>query len=325
MTATLLSLTILVYADIVPSERRVVLDVFKCYYEMNYDYTAHLKPNSLYGEKVGKGVILYTKLTKEIEALGLYNMTCNKPCKLQVNPTVTHYLEGVAEKTGWKKQVNGLVEEKVTVSENGQNAVVELFYDLTEINQLIQEIENDTGVMMPQYTLTSVIEYNINGEIGNSSFSDTKTQMIALSITYGTGYTWERAGVIEITAKNDKGVLVEIPVIKVVKNEAVVMLQMILPLITLGAGTTGTIMAIIVRDIEEQKKPEWQRLKSKLKAIDAKRLPTLEIVPLKSPNDLARIAKDYDSKIFHVQNEDQHTFFTSDGNLLYAYSCPDRQ
>jgi len=321
-TAALLALAI--FAHVVPNEQHLVLRVFECYYRMGYDYKAHLKPNSLYGEEVGKGVTLYTKLTKEIDASAFYNASCNAPCKLQIKPTVSHYLEGIAEKTGWKKPINGLVKTRVIVSEDGRSAIVKLHYNLSRIYQLIQKIENDTGVMMPQYALTSVIKYDVSGEAGNLSFAETSVQTIALSITYGVGYTWERAGIIQVTGRDDSGPLVSMPVVKVVKNEPIAFLRMSLPLITLVAMTAGTLAAILARDSEELRKPEWLKLKSRLKAIDVKRLPALEVVSLSSPKDLARIAKDYDSKIFHTRNEDQHVFFTTDGNLLYAYSCPDR-
>lgn len=321
LAAALLILTIFTY--VVPAEQHLVLDVFECRYVMGYDYNAYLRPNSLYGEVAGKGATLYTKLTDEIDASTFYRVSCNKPCKLQVTPAVSHYLEGIAEKTGWKKPVDGLIKTQVTVSEDGHNVTVKLFYNLSSIQQLIQKIENETGVMMPQYALTTVIAYDVSGKLENSSFAKTSIQTIAISITYGTGYTWERAGIIQVTGRDDSGLLVTMPTIKVVKNEAISTLRTILPLITPIMTAACIVAAIIIRDFEEQMKPKWLKLKSRLKAIDAERIPALEVVLLSSPKDLSRIAKDYDAKIFHVKNGDRHVFFATDGGLLYAYSCPD--
>ncbi|RLC63230.1 MAG: hypothetical protein DRI48_08655 [Chloroflexi bacterium] len=321
LTATLLVGT--VFAHVVPAEQRQVLNVFECYYEMGYDYKAHLRPNSLYGEEVGKGVTLYTKLTREVDAVAYFNASCNTPCKLEIRPAISHYLEGIIEKAGWKKPIDGLVGAQTIISEDGRSAIVKLHYDLSRIYQLIRRIENETGVMMPQYAITTVIRYDVSGESGNLSFTETKTQAIALSIIYGAGYTWERTGIIQVTGKDDNGLLATVPTIKVVKNEPVALLRMSLPPATLVVATAGTLMAILARDSEESRKPKWLKLKNKLKAMEASRLPTLEAVSLKSPKDLARIAKDYDSKIFHTKVEDKHIFFTSDGSLLYTYPCPD--
>jgi len=314
--AILLSFTIYVHS--IPSERKIVVDVYRCECEASYDYVAYLKPNNLYGDHVGKNAILYTRLTDEIFVTTKYSLKCSKPQNIS-SVTIDNYLEGIADKAKWKKQLNNIIKVE-DIAYNDSQVTVRLRYDLSSIYELIKRIENDTGIMLPQYSITTLVNYDVDGN------EDVKklTQALSINIIYGVGYTFERSGIIEITGKEGKDIVFEKPVIEIVKDNVVNGLKYALPLATASTIVLGLLTVYHIKKTEDVKQPEWVKLKKRFKAIDVESLPNMNTIPLLSPEDLEQLAKEYGLRVFHLLSENIHAFFISDGNLLYVYYCLDQ-
>ena len=183
-----------------PAEKRVLKTL--CIYKHNIasDYVAYLKPNILYGETAGKGETIYLKLAERIDVTFNYTFECSKEGEILVEHKAYSILEAPGE-NGWSKPIDELVSMNICEEKDASSAalIAKFSYNISEINGLIERIEEEIGAREWQYQIITTIRINMTDRTNVGNISKTIEEPIVLKFNYDyMGSYGERSGTINI-------------------------------------------------------------------------------------------------------------------------------
>ena len=162
---SIISLLFLYYAHTNPIETTLVTSSYMYGYQGIYDYIAALKPNTIYDNKTSlrpdEGII-YRKITDHINV----NFTYLFEGDLMANFTIRYSLHEYVQTTSWEKQINELPQEILESSGDSLNFSINNIPPIypSSIQQIVNKINEDTGIYASQYNLNITIEIYIEAE-----------------------------------------------------------------------------------------------------------------------------------------------------------------
>ena len=309
------------YVQGIPTEEHEVTTL--CSYEQNIrcNYTAYLKPNILYGDAIGEGETIYIKLAERIDVTFNYTFSCSVEGSISTDYEIRSFLEEPSE-TGWRKPIDELVSVETAETANVTSAtlIAKFSYNITEINELIEKIEEDIGYTSSTYQIVTNVSINATDETAIETISKPVKERAVLKLNYMGGYM-ERAGVIEIEAP-EKHLPGSITENRVKKIESAVYLKTAINVALAAwivAGCSLTAWRYRTDRTWFETLPESERIMKRFKVMESKGMPDMKAVTLSSIEDLKRLVDDYDLTMFHTKMTEGDVFFTIDNNIVYRY------
>jgi hypothetical protein len=304
-----------------PTEEHTVATL--CTYEQNTrcDYIAYLKPNILYGETIGEGETIYLSLVNRIDVTFNYTFECSETGSITTEYLISSVLEDPSE-TGWSKGIDELVSVETAETENATSATLaaKFSYNITEISELVDKIEETIGVSSSTYQTATKIMINTTDETGVGTISKPLEESVVLKLNYMGGYT-ERGGVIQVEApeKHLSGSIKE-NYTKELMFAVQLRIAMFVALIAwILVGPPLTAWRYKAGKAEFETLPESERIMKRFKMIESRDTPKLKVQTLSSIEDLKKVADDYDSTLFHTKLDGNDVFFTTIENITYQY------
>ncbi|TET18946.1 hypothetical protein E3J74_08570 [Candidatus Bathyarchaeota archaeon] len=175
---TLVSLLFLYYTHAIPLEKTSVTSLYTYGYQGTYNYIAALKPNTIYDNKTtlkpGEGPI-YRRITDHIDVNFTYVFEGNLPANFTIKYSVHEYVETAH----WRKQISELPQKNIettgTRSDLSINNITTI--DPPSIQEFVNEINEETGILASQYSLNITIKMYIEAKTSvgtvNESFMPT--------------------------------------------------------------------------------------------------------------------------------------------------------
>ena len=309
------------YVQGIPTEEHEVTKL--CSYGQNIrcNYTAYLKPNTLYGDAIGEGETIYIKLAERIDVTFNYTVSCSVEGSISTDYEIRSFLEEPSE-TGWRKPIDELVSVETAETANVTSAtlIAKFSYNITEINGLIEKIEEDIGYTSSTYQIVTNVSINATDETAIETISKPVKERAVLKLNYMGGYM-ERAGVIEIEAP-EKHLPGSITENRIKKIESAIYLKTAINVALAAwivAGCSLTAWRYRTDRTWFETLPESERIMKRFKAIESRGMPDMKAVTLSSIEDLKRLVDDYDLTMFHTKMTEGDVFFTIDNNIVYRY------
>ena len=302
-----------------PTEEHTIVTL--CNYEQNTkgDYIAYLKPNILYGETIGEGEPIYLNLVNRIDATFHYEFECSETGDITPEYKIS---STVAPTEGWSKQINELVSVEKSETTTATSAVLEakFSYNVTEITELIDKIEEDIGVTSSPYQITTTININTTDKTSIGTLSKPIEERIVLKLNYMGGYM-ERGGVItvEVPESHLAGSITENSTKEIMSASQLRNAMYIALVAWIAAASLFTTWRYKVWRTELEALPELERIMKRFNVIESKDMPNLNVQTLASMDELKKVADDYDSILFHTTMGDNDIFFTTIENITYQY------
>lgn len=305
------------YAMGMPTEERVTTTL--CTYEQDIgcDYIAYLKPNTLYGEEIGKGETIYMNLVNHIIVKFNYRFKCSLAGNISTEYKVYSLLENPGE-LGWSKPVDELVSVEKSEAENTTSATVDIqfSYNITKISELIRRVEEETGVSSPAYQMTTKVTVNTIDETDVGKISKPIEESIVLKLNY-----MGRGGLIELVLpeKSLRDSIVEDHT-REIASALQLRTAMFAALTTWTAAAssfTAWKYSLEARGKAGRGEPETPKRLNVIESVD---MPDLKAQTLCSIEGLKKVADEYGSIIFHTRtasNED--IYFTTVDDIIYQY------
>jgi len=310
------------YMQGIPTEEHEVTTL--CSYEQNIrcNYTAYLKPNMLYGGAVGEGETIYIKLAKRIDVTFNYTFSCSVEGSISTDYEIRSFLEEPSE-NGWRKPIDELVSVETAETANVTSAtlIAKFSYNITEINELIEKIEEDIGYTSSTYQIVTYVSIDTTDETAIETISKPVKERVVLKLNYMRDYM-ERTGVIEIEApqKHLPGSITEN---RVKKIESAIYLKTAINVALAAWIVAGCLLTAWRYKTDStwfETLPEPERIMKRFEVIESKDMPDMKAVTLSSIEALKKLADDYDLRIFHTKTADGNDiFFVADNNIIYRY------
>jgi len=324
---TMVALTVIVavlfsygvyYTQGMPTEEHTVATL--CTYEQNTrcDYIAYLRPNILYGETIGEGETIYLSLVNRIDVTFYYTFECSETGSI----TTEYGISSLVASDRWSKSINELVsvEKSETNTITSASLEAKFSYNINEIRELIDRIEEDIGVTSSTYQLTTTININTTDKTSVGTVSKPIEESVVLKLNYVGGYM-ERGGVIEVEVP-ERHLTGSITENWTRENTFAVQFRitMYVALVAwIAVASLFTAWRYKVGKAEFETLPESERIMKRFKVIESKDVPKLKVQTLDSMEALKKVADDYDSILFHTKMDDDDIFFTTIENITYQY------
>jgi hypothetical protein len=307
------------YAQGLPIEEHTISTL--CTYEQKTkgDYTAYLKPNILYGETIGEGEPIYLNLLDYIDAIFHYDFECSETGDITTQYKITSILTPTE---GWSKSINEVVSVEKSETTTATSAVLEakLSYNITEITELIDKIEEEISVSSSLYQITTTININTTDTTSVGTVSKPIEEYIVLKLNYVGGYI-ERGGVItvEVPESHLPGSITENSTTEITSASQFRMGMSVALFAWIGVSSLFTIWRYKDWKTTFEALPESEKIMKRFNVVESKDMPNLNVQTLASIDDLNKIADDYDSRLFHTKMGDNDVFFTTIENITYQY------
>jgi hypothetical protein len=316
------------YSQGLKIERNVVTTVLSYEQSISHNYTAYLKNNTLFGETAGKGDTLYRELVNFIDVSFYYAFNCSEEGQIEFDYVVSSVVEEPSE-NGWSKSIDvsvsvkemrqrmfteNLSHEGVIVRAPQKDRVLGMTfsYNITEISEIIEKIEEETGYSSMSYQVVTSIDINLTDETSFEMISESLEESVVLKLGYR---------VVEVEA-SDKRLMDSITENHVETIDSAVNMRSgtILALAAwIVAGSGFTAKKYREGKAEYEETPEVERVMGRLEVVESVDTPDLKVQTLSSIGDLEKIAEEWSSIIFHSRRGGEDVFFITENNILYQY------
>ena len=294
-----------------------------------YDYTAKLKPNTLYSQptlKPGEGT-LYTKIIDHINITFTYTFTCSHPTNIT---SIKYQTKTELESPeNWIKDFTTaeMVETfqiANTVNSAKQTASTTLLLNVTQIDELVKAVDGQIGTSTSQYNLAIIPEIHVAAEITVAE-ADVHTIYETFNSSLTIEFRKETPNYISMESLEHTrpGVITE--------THRVLLQWVINQRLTSYVATTVTIPLLAVtawfyiktKPTKPAKEP-IEKIIAPYKEIIAettqKPPETTRTIIMVSLEDLAKIAESMVKPILHKKGpKTTHTFYILDNNIKYEY------
>jgi len=160
-----ISSLMLYYTHQLPIVKKSVVTLYLYGYSGAFNYTATLKPNTIYDNKttlkLGEGTI-YSKITDHIDV----NFTYVFEGDLQANFTIKYSVYGYVETANFEKQISELPEKIIETTGTSPSLSINNIptIDPSAIQQLVREINDERGIFESEYSLNITIIMNVEAK-----------------------------------------------------------------------------------------------------------------------------------------------------------------
>ena len=313
------------YTQGMPTEEYTVATL--CSYEQNIrcDYVAYLKPNILYGETIGEGETIYLNLVNRIDATFYYTFECSETGSITTEYRISSLVADPSE-AGWSKSIDELVSVEKSETNTTTSAALEakFSYNVTEIRELVNRIEEDIGVTSSTYQIITTINITTIDETSVGTVSKPIEESVVLKLNYMGGYMgdyMERGGVItvEVPERHLLGSITENSTKEITFAVQFRIAMFVALAVWIAVAPSFTAWRYKVGKAEFETLPELERIMKRFKVIESRDMPKLKVQTLGSMEALKKVADDYDSILFHTKLDGDDVFFTTIENITYQY------
>ena len=137
----------------IPTEREIVTPLYTYEQVGTYDYTANLKPNTIYDNrttlKPGQG-ILYTEITESIDTFLNYTFQGDHNATI----TITHGIDVSLESPFWRKNIYTIPVETRNYTGTTARFLTNFTFCIESVEALKEALERDTRTGVPDYNVT---------------------------------------------------------------------------------------------------------------------------------------------------------------------------
>lgn len=270
-----------------------------CTHKGSLDYNVILKPNILYGQTIlPKGEIYFANIIDYIDSKYTYNLICNE----EINGKYS--FNAIIKTDQWQKNF-ALINDTNIEPRKGEN-------------QLLLTISQPINI-----SYYAFVADNIDKEIG---ISNEKTELI-LDYSIDTQESFDHQIKIPLRSKTfqindslikEKEETVDIEIKKINYYSIIPIILLILGLII----SLFFVQKIDIEEKEEHEKDEIDKILNKYKDIIFEGIPSnidIPIQPVKSIDDLVKIADDLIKPIIHIREDDKDILYVLDVNIKYEY------
>ncbi len=174
----------------IPTEKTSVATLYTYGNYGSFNYTATLRPNTIYNNKttlqLGEGPI-FTRITNAINVNFTYTFQGSAPANLTVHYNLGKYLETPI----WQKQIGEVQQETINTTGTSTNLNIGNIspINISSAQNLVSDITKETGVTITQYNVTVTINMNIEANttegLINESFAPKLTMRFTSSFAEG--------------------------------------------------------------------------------------------------------------------------------------------
>jgi hypothetical protein len=281
------------------------------------EYRAYLKPNNLYGEVVSEGETIYLDLARTIEVDFNCTFECVLPGVIKIDRNVVTILQEPSV-VGWSKSIDEMIPAEFTEEESTShlNLNTQLSFNVSEISELIDEIEEEVGYSTHQYQVLTMIELNTTYETDLEKIVKPTVQEITITFTYfGTG------GIIEVSAPETHilGSIVDQTTTEITTNVLYRNVSLLALLAWIAMGATLIVLLYRRSGSKQENLPVVQRIMDDYDTMESKDIPQMPKQTLSSIDDLSKLADDYFLRIFHTRTSEKDVFFIVDSGTVYQF------
>jgi len=323
---TMIGIYSLYYAYQIPETEMQIIPIWEYQHLGVYDYTAQLKPNLIYNKttlKPGEGPI-YLRITESINFSSTYTFQSNK----QANANITYSVSEYVQSTTWTKQLNTTKETTI----NGIGTNIEIPIDkipsisVNTIQSLAAQLDQEIGVYSSEYNATVTIKIQTTAETTEGTINEQFNPTLTLTFKRGTG----------------EGDIINIQGLENTKNGAMTQENTIhndwvinqryasygLAAVAL-VGLVTTVWAYTKAKPTKLEKPEkyleeiiepYEDIIAEVTQEPTYKAP-LTTMPMKSMEDLVKIADNLAKPILHIEKVgNNHVFHVIDETTRYEYT-----
>jgi len=289
-----------------------------CEYREEYasSYWARLRPNVLYGEVIGEGDTIYIRLAEEVEVHLVYGFNCSLEGDVSLDYRVTTTLCEPSQ-YGWTREADAAIYNVTSedgVDPSSASIGLDVWYNVSEVREVIQDIEEDTGYRSSSYSVVTEIRGNLTDETSAGVIDRRIEAVLALNLDYA-------GGVVKVEAPD------RVYGDRITEDHT----ERLEANINLRRGTLASLLAWLAvapaltlwRYNEDREHTldlsESERILRDHDVIESDDLPEGKTQTLATFEGLKDIAEDYGLRLFHKREEDGSIFFATDYTLTYRY------
>ena len=304
------------YTQGMPTEEYTVATL--CTYEQNTkcDYIAYLKPNILYGEVIGENKTIYMNLVNRIDVTFHYTFECSETGNITTEYRISSLVADPSE-AGWSKSIDELVSVEKSETNTTTSAALEakFSYNINEIRELIDRIEEDVGVTSSTYQVITKVMINTTDETSVGTVSKPIEESVVLSFN-----PWGGVITVEVPERHLLGSITENSTREIASAVQLRTAMYIAWIAWIAVALSFTAWRYKVGKAKFETLPESEKIMKRFKVIESRDMPKLKVQTLSSMEALKKVADDYDSIIFHSKTSfANHIFFTTAENITYQY------
>ncbi|KXA94815.1 hypothetical protein AKJ65_03370 [candidate division MSBL1 archaeon SCGC-AAA259E19] len=277
-----------------------------------------MKPNLLYGRTIEENKTIYTRLVECIDVPLIYSFSCTEPGDIAMQYTTETALEDPS-KVGWSKAIGDYVsiEEKVNM-ENATGAELSLLisYDADDILAMVDNIQENIGIRAGKHTVTTIVDIDVTDETEFGLISKTIELKAILSINRARGgsgtitVTTPEKHLTDVKTKNSTE---EVGSTGYFRAASLLSLLAWIPI-----GSFFTWRKYRSDRSRAADMPESERILQQYDVLESQDMPNLPVQTMSSMDDLAEVAEEYGSMIFHAEIEGRDVFYASE-EIVYQY------
>ncbi len=297
----------------------------------SYSATA---PDSVYdANKVTTGDPVFPQVTNQVNFRFEYHLTSDQPVNVSGTASM---VAAVGDATGWKRTI-----ELLPASSFKGTAFIALgTLDLSQVRAVIDQFEQTTGVVWPQYTVSIEPRVKVDGSLAGESLADTfspalqfrldrhELQLVS-SQASAAGSSSSSSALQPSQSGQVKLSRVEPNVLKLLKFSLSVATARLVSALgcLLGAVSLAWFGLAAWRGSREG---EVSRIQSRygsalITVDDANFENTARLIEVTNFDDLMRLALRDERMIMHQFSGGTHRYYLQDGNLVYRYKLDETE
>jgi len=176
---TFISLLVLAIIHQTPVEEQQINVLGTYISKATYDYTAVLKPNTIYNRsflKPGEGII-YTRITKQVNLTLTYNFEASVPAETEI----TYNLKMELKTSAWSYQLPYSIPPTKT---NRTQITIEIMpLNRTQLENIKSKLDSETGVTSAEYAVEITPTFNVKANTTLGDIGQIFTPVLAVNFT----------------------------------------------------------------------------------------------------------------------------------------------
>jgi len=323
---TIIGIYSLYYAYQIPETETQIIPLWEYQHLGVYDYMAQLRPNLIYNKttlKPGEGPV-YLRITESLDFSSTYTFQSNS----QANATITYSVEEYVQSTRWTRQLNTTTE--ITINARGTTIGIPIenvpSITVDTIQSLAAQLDQEIGLYASEYNTTILIKIQTTAETTEGTINEQFNPTLTLTFKSGTS----EGDIIDIQGlENTKtGAMTQE---NTIHNDWVINQRYAsygLAAVAL-AGLAFTGLAYTKAKPTKLEKPEkyleeiiepYEDIIAEVTQEPTYKAP-LTTMPMKSMEDLVKIADNLAKPILHIEKVgNNHVFYVIDETTLYEYT-----
>ena len=285
-------------------------------------------PNTIYDSgAVVTGDPVYPQVTNNVDVRFEYHLTSDQPSNL----SGTAELDAeVSDNTGWKRTI--VLLQPAPFKGNAFIALGTL--DLSQVNAVIDQFQQSTGVVWPQYTVTIVPHVQIAGSLAGEKLSDSfapslqfRLDQHELQMVNPSNSSSSDSGSTSLLQPTKSGKVdytrTQASRVTLLKFSFATGTMRVISIVALILSLIGLAFAGLM-SVRGKRVSEAERIQARFGAMlitvdDANFENTSRIIDVTTFDDLLRLASRDDRMIMHQFAGETHRYYVQENSIVYRY------